>query len=171
MYYIPDILGYRKSQARLSSALLESDPSAAISLWEEKNTSTQELKNGFLDRNQLTKSQKVESRVQYHRELIDIIRAEGADNLIIVDGEAWGQDYHTQTIANHAQEIMSGNENIMFSVHVYDQWTNQDIGAYFDTLEANPAFLTQNAIAINKTLTRSRFEPDVDSCCQGTVRG
>ena len=30
---------------------------------EEKNTSTQELKNGFLDRNQLTKSQKVESRV------------------------------------------------------------------------------------------------------------
>ena len=78
-----------------------------------------------------------EQWVQYHRELIDIIRAEGADNLIIVDGEAWGQDYHTQTIANHAQEIMSGNENIMFSVHVYDQWTNQDIGAYFDTLEAN----------------------------------
>ena len=30
---------------------------------EEKNTSTQELKNGFLDRNQLTKIQKVESRV------------------------------------------------------------------------------------------------------------
>ena len=65
MYYIPDILGYRKSQARLSSALLESDPSAAISLWEEKNTSTQELKNGFLDGNQLTKSQKVESRVSF----------------------------------------------------------------------------------------------------------
>ncbi len=34
-----------------------------------------------------------------------------------------------------------------------------------------PAFLTQNAIAINKTLTRYRFEPDVDSCCQGTVCG
>ena len=35
---------------------------------EEKNTSTQEL-NGFLDRNQLTKSQKVESRVEVTKKL------------------------------------------------------------------------------------------------------
>ncbi|MEL7406314.1 MAG: cellulase family glycosylhydrolase [Cyanobacteria bacterium J06558_2] len=75
-----------------------------------------------------------EKWVSYHRELIEIIRAEGAENLIIVDGEAWGQDYHTQTIVNHAQEIMSDNENILFSIHAYDQWNNQDIGGYFDTL-------------------------------------
>lgn len=73
--------------------------------------------------------------VSYHRELIDIIRAEGANNLIVVDGEAWGQDFPTQTIANHAQEIMDGNENIMFSIHVYDRWLGRDIGAYFDTLQ------------------------------------
>ena len=74
--------------------------------------------------------------VDYHRELIDIIRAEGANNMIIVDGEAWGQDYLTQTIANHAHEVIAGNENIVFSVHVYDQWNSQDLGVYFDSLQA-----------------------------------
>ena len=75
-----------------------------------------------------------EKWVNYHRELIDIIRAEGANNLIVVDGEAWGQDYHTQTIADSASEIMADNENILFSVHVYEQWNSNDIAAYFDTL-------------------------------------
>ena len=75
-----------------------------------------------------------EQWVNYHRELIDIIRAEGANNLIVIDGEAWGQDYHTQTIANHASEIMAGNENILFSVHIYEQWNSNDIAAYFDAL-------------------------------------
>lgn len=74
--------------------------------------------------------------VEYHRQLIDIIRGEGAKNLIIVDGEAWGQDYHTRTIASDAHNIMAGNENIVFSIHVYDQWMNQNIGAYFDQLQA-----------------------------------
>ncbi|WP_013321040.1 glycoside hydrolase family 5 protein [Gloeothece verrucosa] len=72
--------------------------------------------------------------VSYHRELIDIIRSQGANNLIIVDGEAWGQDYRTQTIPNHALEIMEGNENILFSIHAYDQWNGQNIGQYFDIL-------------------------------------
>jgi mannan endo-1,4-beta-mannosidase len=77
-----------------------------------------------------------EKWVNYHRQLIDIIRAEGANNVIMIDGEAWGQDYHTQTIASHGQNIMAGNENIVFSIHVYDQWLKQDIGAYFDRLHA-----------------------------------
>ncbi|BAB77814.1 MAG TPA: hypothetical protein DEF48_15100 [Nostoc sp. UBA8866] len=77
-----------------------------------------------------------EKWVNYHRQLIDIIRAEGANNVIVVDGEAWGQDYLTQTIASHAHNIMAGNENILFSLHVYDQWLNKDIGAYFDRLQA-----------------------------------
>ena len=77
-----------------------------------------------------------EKWVSYHRELIDIVRAEGANNLIVVDGEAWGQDYHTKTIANYADEVIEGNENILFSLHVYDQWMENDIGAYFDTLHS-----------------------------------
>ena len=74
--------------------------------------------------------------VEYHRKLIDIVRAEGANNTIVIDGEAWGQDFHTQTIVTHAQEIMTGNENIVFSIHVYDQWTTNNLGTYLDTLEA-----------------------------------
>lgn len=72
--------------------------------------------------------------VSYHRELIDVIRAEGANNIIMIDGESWGQDFHSQTILNHGQDIMDGNNNILFSIHVYDQWNQRDIGAYFDQL-------------------------------------
>ena len=74
--------------------------------------------------------------VEYHRELIDIIRDEGADNMIVIDGEGWGQDARSQTIASNASSVMAGNENVMFSVHVYEQWNSADIGAYFDRLEA-----------------------------------
>lgn len=73
--------------------------------------------------------------VTYHRELIEVIRAEGATNMIVVDGESWGQDFHSQTILNHGAEIMDGNENIVFSIHVYEQWNQNDIGDYFDRLQ------------------------------------
>ncbi len=36
---------------------------------------------------------------------------------------------------------------------------------------ASPAFLTQNAIAIDIRLTASMFDPGVNSCCQRTVCG
>ena len=75
-----------------------------------------------------------EKWVNYHRELIDIIRSEGANNLIIVDGEAWGQDFHTQTIANYAQEVLDKNQNVLFSIHAYEQWNNNDIASYLDEL-------------------------------------
>lgn len=75
-----------------------------------------------------------EKWVSYHRELIDLIRAEGANNLIVVDGEAWGQDYHTQTIATHAREILNKNQNIVFSIHAYEQWNDNDIASYLDEL-------------------------------------
>jgi mannan endo-1,4-beta-mannosidase len=77
-----------------------------------------------------------EKWVNYHRQLIDIIRSEGANNIIVVDGEAWGQDHHTRTIASDAHNIMAGNDNILFSIHVYDQWVNNDIAAYFDQLHS-----------------------------------
>lgn len=73
--------------------------------------------------------------VNYHRELIDIIRSEGANNIVVVDGEAWGQDYRTQTIPTAANRIMNGNTNVLFSIHTYDQWNGKDIGQYFDTVQ------------------------------------
>lgn len=72
--------------------------------------------------------------VSYHRELIDIIRAEGANNLIVVDGEAWGQDFPTQTIANYANEVLEQNDNIIFSIHAYERWNNNDLAKYLDEL-------------------------------------
>jgi mannan endo-1,4-beta-mannosidase len=73
--------------------------------------------------------------VNYHRELIDIIRSEGANNIVVVDGEAWGQDYRTQTIPTSASRIMNGNTNVLFSIHAYDQWNGRNIGQYFDTVQ------------------------------------
>lgn len=72
--------------------------------------------------------------VSYHRELIEIIRAEGANNIIVVDGEAWGQDFPTQTIANSAQEVLAQNKNIIFSLHTYERWNNNDLAQYLDEL-------------------------------------
>jgi mannan endo-1,4-beta-mannosidase len=72
--------------------------------------------------------------VAYHRELIDIIRGEGANNLIVVDGEAWGQDFPTQTIAGYADRILNNNQNVVFSIHAYDRWNNNDIASYLDEL-------------------------------------
>ncbi|NJP21659.1 MAG: glycoside hydrolase family 5 protein [Hydrococcus sp. CRU_1_1] len=74
--------------------------------------------------------------VNYHRELIDIIRSEGANNIVVVDGESWGQDYRTQTIPTAANQIMNGNNNVLFSIHVYDQWNGRNIGQYFDTVQS-----------------------------------
>ena len=86
--------------------------------------------------------------VSYHREIIDVIRAEGANNIIVVNGEAWGQDYFTQTLASSALDVMEGNENVIFDIHIYDQWngTNkqdnpdnpggyEDIRAYLTALQ------------------------------------
>ena len=72
--------------------------------------------------------------IAYHRELIEVIRSQGANNMIVVDGEAWGQDFHSQTILNHGSNIMDDNDNIVFSIHVYDQWNQNDISHYFDQL-------------------------------------
>ncbi len=83
------------------------------------------------------KTAQPEKWVSYHRELIDIIRAEGAQNNIVIDGETWGQDYKTRTILNKAAEVMEGNENIMFSLHIYRQWGDgHEVGDYIDQLHA-----------------------------------
>ncbi|NET10624.1 MAG: glycoside hydrolase family 5 protein [Symploca sp. SIO2B6] len=76
-----------------------------------------------------------EQWVHYHRTLIDIVRAEGATNIIIVDGESWGQDFYSQTILNDAHRVMEGNRNLLFSVHVYEQWNDHNVGDYLSQLQ------------------------------------
>ena len=81
--------------------------------------------------------------VDYHKELIDVIRAEGATNTIVIDGETWGQDYQTRTILNKANEVIAhdetvnGDANVVFSLHIYNQWGNgSEVGDYIDDLHA-----------------------------------
>jgi len=72
-----------------------------------------------------------------HQEVIKVIRDEVlADNIIIVEGGAWGQDApsggfgdvppETSTILTYGDEVKSFNgydyENIVFSLHIYDQY-------------------------------------------------
>jgi hypothetical protein len=71
--------------------------------------------------------------VSLHRSLISIIRAQGASNVIVIDGMWYGQDAGNtfdsdnildseSAILSRGPEILSGNSNIVFSVHAYAQW-------------------------------------------------
>jgi mannan endo-1,4-beta-mannosidase len=75
--------------------------------------------------------------VNMHREVIEVIRDEkGVDNVIVIDAHYWGQDigaWNTNLVPEERSSILSaGNElinfndktyeNIMFSLHIYDQW-------------------------------------------------
>ena len=98
-----------------------------------------------------------EKWTSYHRELIDVIRNEGAQNTIVIDGETWGQDYQTHTILNQANEVMEGNENIVFSLHIYKQWGDgSEIGGYIDQLhdEGIPVIIGEygDTAAINQMM-------------------
>ena len=75
--------------------------------------------------------------VEYHRQIIDAIRAEGANNLLIIDAVNWGQDYYDHTLIEDAINILERNENLVFSVHIYEQWGNgQELGDYFDDIQS-----------------------------------
>ncbi len=75
--------------------------------------------------------------VTLHREIIKVIRNEvGADNIIIADGHYWGQDvgeWNSNPVSDSKSVILSSADklryfdgktynNIVFSIHVYDQW-------------------------------------------------
>ena len=64
--------------------------------------------------------------------VIDAIRAESANNIIVVDAHYWGQDVgewnsnpvdrDKSSILAHAQKLKDPQNNLVFSVHLYDQW-------------------------------------------------
>lgn len=75
--------------------------------------------------------------VSMHREVIGVIRDEKkADNIIVIDGQHWGQDVgdwnanpvkeENSAILKSGLELIHFNdkayENILFSIHIYDQW-------------------------------------------------
>jgi hypothetical protein len=73
----------------------------------------------------------VEYKVR-HRELIQVIRNEGANNIIVVDGTQWGQDVYSWSnesvnasnsgILTYGTDIKAGFNNVCFNIHMYDQW-------------------------------------------------
>ena len=79
--------------------------------------------------------------VHWHNECIDVIRDQGANNVITVNGMYWGQDAgaqwssgrtrvekHESAILSRGREILDHDPagNVVFDFHVYDQWTVSD---------------------------------------------
>lgn len=97
-------------------------------------------------------SANIDRWVTMHQAVIEVIRDEvGADNLIVVDGHYWGQDLgewddsgvnpEKSAIISRGHELKQFNgktyENIVFSVHFYDQWRfgAAKMNDYFDRVE------------------------------------
>ena len=68
-------------------------------------------------------------------------------------------------LLDHSEEITYGRQvQRMMSLLTEKEKLEQQRGCSIGQLEwANPAFLTNTAIAINRSLTKSRFDPDVCS--------
>jgi mannan endo-1,4-beta-mannosidase len=70
-----------------------------------------------------------------HERLIDVVRA-AATNVIVVDGTQYGQEAgvgssgpvtaETSAILRHGEALQRRADNIVFSVHVYEQWAPPD---------------------------------------------
>ncbi|MGE0879510.1 MAG: cellulase family glycosylhydrolase [Acidimicrobiia bacterium] len=68
----------------------------------------------------------------YHAELISTIRATGAKNPIVVNGTQWGQELNDSSlkkvsesdsaILRRGTDILKLDPNVVFDLHVYDQW-------------------------------------------------
>ncbi|MBD0254820.1 MAG: cellulase family glycosylhydrolase [Cytophagales bacterium] len=88
-----------------------------------------------------------------HREVISVIRDEvGAANMIVVDGQFWGQEAGAwnkepvletnSAILSYGSDLIHFNNktypNVAFSVHLYDQWVYGDarMADYFDRILA-----------------------------------
>lgn len=64
--------------------------------------------------------------------VINAIRGESANNIIVVDAHYWGQDVgewnsnpvaqNKSSILAHARKLKDPQNNLVFSIHLYDQW-------------------------------------------------
>lgn len=80
--------------------------------------------------------------------VIDAIRDEAAENIIMVDAHFWGQDVgewnselvkqEKSAILSHAKKLDDPEDNLVFSVHLYDQWQYGEakMRDYFNRVEA-----------------------------------
>ncbi len=70
--------------------------------------------------------------INQHQTVIDAIREENANNIIVADAHYWGQDVgdwksdlvkeKNSVILSHADKLKDPQNNLVFSVHIYDQW-------------------------------------------------
>jgi len=83
-----------------------------------------------------------EKWLKVHQEVIRVVRDEaGANNIIVCDGAAWGQDVGEWTsgdvrpeksaILSYGRELLQfggkSYSNVIFSVHAYDQWSQGSV--------------------------------------------
>lgn len=67
-----------------------------------------------------------------HDRLIEVVRDQGAHNLIVVDGTQWGQEAglgttgavteRTSAILTHGRSLADAHDGLVFALHVYGQW-------------------------------------------------
>ena len=89
-------------------------------------------------------SENVARWLNQNQRIINAIRDEGADNIIVVDGHYWGQDvgeWDSSPVESSKSAILGSSDrlkdptgNLVFSVHFYDQWIYGDrkMADYFD---------------------------------------
>jgi len=83
-----------------------------------------------------------ESWYKIHAELIETIRAAGAENIIVLDEHGWGQGSgyrggksgYASAIIQMGPELNKQYGNLLYSLHVYDAWYDgkHDFDAYFN---------------------------------------
>ena len=93
-------------------------------------------------------SENVAKWVNQNQRIINAIRNEGADNVIVVDGHYWGQDVgewnsspvkeSKSAILGSSSQLKDPEKKLVFSVHLYDQWIygQSKMADYFDRVQA-----------------------------------
>ena len=92
-------------------------------------------------------SENVAKWVNQNQRIINAIRDEGADNVIVVDGHYWGQDVgewnsspvkeSKSAILGSSSQLKDPEKKLVFSVHLYDQWIygQSKMADYFDRVQ------------------------------------
>ncbi|NLG84897.1 MAG: cellulase family glycosylhydrolase [Firmicutes bacterium] len=59
-----------------------------------------------------------------YRNAIQRMRSNGISNTIVIDSGGWGQD--DQDIRKYAKELLGVDSNLMFSIHMYGEWNDNN---------------------------------------------
>jgi hypothetical protein len=86
--------------------------------------------------------------VRNYRRLIDLVRRQGNNNIVMVEGSAYGQDAgnwdgelvptNNSSILQAGDRVREGIDNVVYSIHVYEQWNGpeQRLADYLDRIIA-----------------------------------